>query len=113
MSDCLFCGIAAGTIDADVVHSSKSAVAFRDVNPQAPVHLLVIPREHIASVGDLTSSHGQVLSELFDVIRQLAEREPLDGGYRVVTNTGPDAGQSVDHLHVHVLGGRSMGWPPG
>lgn len=113
MRDCLFCGIAAGTIDADVVHSSERALAFRDVNPQAPVHLLVVPREHIASVGDLTPSHEEVLSELFDVIRRLAERESLDGGYRVVANAGPDAGQSVDHLHFHLLGGRSLGWPPG
>lgn len=113
MSGCLFCGIAAGSIDADVVHSSERVVAFRDVNPQAPVHLLVIPRQHIASVGDLTASHAEVLAELFDVIRRLAEGESLDGGYRVVTNTGPDAGQSVDHLHFHLLGGRPLGWPPG
>jgi histidine triad (HIT) family protein len=113
VSSCLFCDIAAGTIDSDVVHSTDGVVAFRDVNPQAPTHLLVIPREHIASVGDLTSAHEGTLVEIFEVLRQLAERESLGGGYRVVTNAGPDAGQSVDHLHFHLLGGRSLGWPPG
>ncbi len=113
MSDCLFCRIAAGPHDAGVLHSSDRVVAFRDVNPQAPTHLLVIPREHVASVGDLTGSHDGVLAEVFEVIRSLAERESLDTGYRVVTNVGVDAGQSVDHLHFHLLGGRALGWPPG
>jgi len=113
LSDCLFCRIAAGAVDADVVHSSDGVMAFRDVNPQAPTHLLVIPREHVASVADLTASHEEVLVEVFEVIRSLAVREALDGGYRVVTNVGADAGQSVDHLHFHLLGGRALGWPPG
>jgi len=113
MSDCLFCRIAAGAIDADVVHSSEGVMAFRDVSPKAPTHLLVIPREHVASVADLTASHEGLLVQMFDVIRSLAGRESLDGGYRVVTNVGADAGQSVDHLHFHLLGGRALGWPPG
>jgi histidine triad (HIT) family protein len=113
MSDCLFCGIASGALDADVVHSSDRVVAFRDVNPQAPTHLLVIPREHVASVADLTASHAGLVTEVFEVIRGLAVGESLDTGYRVVTNVGPDAGQSVDHLHFHLLGGRTLGWPPG
>lgn len=113
MTDCPFCRIASGAIDADMVHSSDGVVAFRDVNPQAPTHLLVIPREHVASVADLTSSHAGVLAEVFEVVRSLAVRESLDRGYRVVTNIGVDAGQSVDHLHFHLLGGRALGWPPG
>ena len=113
MSDCLFCGIAAGAIDADVIHSSDGIVAFRDINPEAPTHLLVIPREHVASVADLTASHKEVLAEVFEVIRALAVSESIETGYRVVTNVGPDAGQSVDHLHFHLLGGRGLGWPPG
>ncbi len=108
MSDCLFCRIAAGPHDAGVLHSSDRVVAFRDVNPQAPTHLLLIPREHVASVADLTGSHDGVLAEVFEVIRSLAERESLDTGYRVVTNVGVDAGQSVDHLHFHLLGGRAQ-----
>ena len=113
MSECLFCRIASGAIDADVVHSSDGVVAFRDLNPQAPTHLLVIPRDHVASVADLTASHDEVLAEMFGVIRNLAVGESLETGYRVVTNVGPDAGQSVDHLHFHLLGGRALGWPPG
>ncbi|MDQ3785335.1 MAG: HIT domain-containing protein [Actinomycetota bacterium] len=113
MSGCLFCRIAAGALDADVVHSSDSVMAFRDVSPKAPTHLLVIPREHVASVADLTASHEEVLVEVFEVIRSQAVRESLDGGYRVVSNVGADAGQSVDHLHFHLLGGRALGWPPG
>lgn len=113
MSDCLFCNIAAGDMDADVVHQGDLVMAFRDINPQAPTHILVIPREHIESVRDVTKDHAEMLAEAFDVIVDLAEQEGLDGGYRVVTNIGGDAGQSVDHLHFHLLGGRSMSWPPG
>ena len=113
MQDCLFCKIAAGEIDSDIVSESEAIVAFRDINPKAPAHVLVIPRKHIASAADVSRSDGHLLGEMFEVAASIAAREGLDGGYRVVTNVGPDAGQSVAHLHLHVLGGRRMSWPPG
>jgi histidine triad (HIT) family protein len=114
MDDCLFCKIAKGEVDADVVHSSDQVVAFRDVNPQAPVHLLLIPREHIESGKALRDRHGKVLAELFQTATHLAKANGIDrSGWRVVTNVGSDAGQSVHHLHFHLLGGRGMRWPPG
>jgi histidine triad (HIT) family protein len=112
MTDCLFCRIVAGEIDADIVSTGESVIAFRDINPQAKTHILVIPKEHIASADELASGHGDLLGELFATVAGLAEQEGLGDGYRVVTNIGRDAGQSVDHLHFHLLGGRSMGWPP-
>jgi histidine triad (HIT) family protein len=111
--DCLFCKIASGEMDSDIVVQSEDVVAFRDINPAAPAHVLVIPRRHIASAADLGRSDGELLAEMFEIAASLAAQERLDGGYRVVTNVGPDAGQSVDHLHLHVLGGRPMSWPPG
>ena len=88
-------------------------VAIRDLHPQAPSHVLVLPREHVASAADLTEASGPLLGRLFAVAADIARREGLDGGWRLVTNVGPDAGQSVAHLHLHLLGGRPMGWPPG
>jgi histidine triad (HIT) family protein len=111
-SDCIFCRIAAGEIPADLVFTNDQVVAFRDTNPQAPTHVLVIPRDHIASAHELPRD-GQPLDELFAAIRRIADQEGLGSGYRIVTNVGPDAGQSVPHLHFHVLGGRAMSWPPG
>jgi histidine triad (HIT) family protein len=111
-SDCIFCRIAAGEIPADLVFSNDQVVAFRDTNPQAPTHVLVIPRDHIASAHELPRD-SQLLDELFAAIRRIADQEDLESGYRIVTNVGPDAGQSVPHLHFHVLGGRAMSWPPG
>jgi histidine triad (HIT) family protein len=113
LQDCLFCKIVAGETDSDVVSESEDVVAFRDINPGAPAHVLVVPRRHIASAADLARTDGTLLGEMFEVAASLARREGLDGGYRVVTNVGPDAGQSVAHLHFHVLGGRRMAWPPG
>ncbi len=113
MSDCLFCGIASGDIGSDTVHASDEVVAFRDINPAARTHILVIPRRHIASARELGSQEGPLLAEIFATIATLAEKEGLSGGYRVVTNVGGDAGQSVHHLHFHLIGGRVMGWPPG
>jgi histidine triad (HIT) family protein len=114
MEDCLFCKIAKGEVDADVVHSTDLVVAFRDVNPQAPVHLLLIPREHIESGKALRDRHGKLLAELFQAAAHLAKANGIDrSGWRVVTNVGSDAGQSVHHLHFHLLGGRGMRWPPG
>ena len=114
MQECLFCKIAAGEMDADVVHSSDNVVAFRDINPVAPVHILLIPKEHIESARQLRDKHGDVLAELFAAAAHLAKANEVDrSGWRLVTNVGADAGQSVHHLHFHLLGGRGLGWPPG
>jgi histidine triad (HIT) family protein len=114
MDECLFCRLAKGEVDADLVHSSEQVLAFRDINPQAPVHLLLIPREHIESVKALRERHGKVLAELFQAAAHLAKANGIDrSGWRVVTNVGSDAGQTVHHLHFHLLGGRQMRWPPG
>ena len=112
-ADCLFCRIAAGEIPAAHVHEDDLVVAIRDLHPQAPSHVLVLPREHVVSAADLTEASGPLLGRLFAVAADIARREGLDGGWRLVTNVGPDAGQSVAHLHLHLLGGRPMGWPPG
>jgi len=113
-SDCLFCGIATGRIPATLVHEDETLVAFRDIHPQAPVHILVIPRAHLASLHDAGREHGELLGQMLLTARALAEREGLgEGGYRTVLNVGPDGGQTVAHIHVHLLGGRPMGWPPG
>lgn len=111
---CVFCGIAAGSVPADIVHRDGDAVAFRDMSPKAPVHILVIPRQHLESVDDTAAADERTLGHLIAVARDIARSEGLsDAGYRLVMNTGPAAGQSVDHLHLHVLGGRELGWPPG
>jgi histidine triad (HIT) family protein len=111
--DCLFCKIVAGDIPSDRVYEDDEVIAFRDINPRAPTHLLVIPRRHVADAQHLTDRDGELLTRLFGAVRKLAEDAGLEGGYRVVTNVGPDAGQTVFHLHSHLLGGRSMSWPPG
>jgi histidine triad (HIT) family protein len=110
--DCLFCRIAAGEIPSDIVYSDDAVVAFRDINPRAPTHVLVIPRRHVPSVADLTDADGPMLAALFAAVRHVAEEAGLHG-YRVVSNVGAEAGQSVFHLHLHLLGGRTMTWPPG
>ena len=119
MTDCLFCRMVSGEIAADVVHETDRVLAFRDINPQAPTHVLVVPKEHHRNLGELASADPGLLGEVARAAHAVALQERLvsDGGiepgYRVVTNTGPQAGQSVDHLHLHVLGGRPMKWPPG
>jgi len=116
MSDpsCIFCKVAAGTIPASVVHSSERLVAFRDIDPKAPVHILVIPREHLASLDAVDERHRALLGEILLLARHLARDEGIaERGYRTVINTGADGGQSVHHLHLHLLGGRALGWPPG
>lgn len=114
MEDCLFCGIASKEIEADVVHASDDVVAFRDINPQAPTHILIIPKEHVESARALRDRHGEMLAEILQVAAHLAKADGIDrSGWRLVTNVGPDAGQSVRHLHFHLLGGRPMAWPPG
>ncbi len=114
MSDCLFCRIVAGELPADVVLSTEHALAFRDVNPQAPTHVLVVPKEHHPDAAALAEADPRRLGEVFRAAAAVATAEGLvEAGYRLVTNTGPHAGQTVHHLHVHVLGGRPMSWPPG
>ena len=113
-SDCVFCKIAAKESPADIVYASDSVVAFRDSHPKAPTHILLIPREHLESAAVFQDGHGHLLAELFQTAAHAAKAEGIDGsGWRLVTNVGPDAGQSVPHLHFHLLGGRRMGWPPG
>jgi histidine triad (HIT) family protein len=112
--DCLFCRIIAGEIPADIVHKDDRSLAFRDINPQAPTHILVIPREHIESLDEAGQRDEATLGHLLRVAARLANQEGLsESGYRTVVNTGAGAGQSVFHLHLHVLGGRQMTWPPG
>lgn len=114
MEECIFCRIAAGDMDADVVYSDDRVVAFRDINPQAPVHVLVIPRKHLRSAFDLSEDDGDLLAHIFRVIRSVSEKEGIAGtGVRILTNVERGAGQSVFHLHFHVMGGRPMLWPPG
>jgi len=115
MADCLFCKIVAGGIPATIVKRSDSALAFRDIDARAPVHVLVIPTRHVPAVRDAKGSEGEkLLGRLLAFAAEVATEQGLDAdGYRVVTNTGKNAGQSVDHLHLHVLGGRKMSWPPG
>ena len=112
--DCLFCKIAAGEIPAQVVYTDEHALAFRDINPQAPTHVLVIPRRHVASLADASDADEPLLGRLFLTAARVAAQEGLtEGGYRTVVNTGAGAGQSVFHIHLHVLGGRPLSWPPG
>ena len=111
---CLFCRIVADNLPSTRVHEDDAVIAFRDIAPRAPTHVLVIPREHIASAADLTEANGPILGRLFAVAADLARSEGIaDAGYRVVTNVGRWGGQSVDHLHFHVMGGRAFDWPPG
>ena len=112
--DCLFCRIAAGTIPATIVHSDDEVVAFRDINPQAPTHVLVIPREHLVSAAELTPAQDHLWGRLLHVAQSIADDEgQTDAGYRLVTNVGRNGGQTVPHLHLHLLAGRRMTWPPG
>ena len=111
--DCLFCRIVAGEVPSDRVHEDDDVIAFRDIAPRAPTHVLVIPRRHIPDAHALTESNGDLLAKLFTAVRQVADAAGLKNGYRVVTNVGPESGQTVFHLHLHLLGGRPMTWPPG
>jgi histidine triad (HIT) family protein len=113
VADCLFCKIVNKELDSEIVAESQGAVAFKDINPAAPTHILVVPRRHIASVADLSESDGDLLAELFQMIKQVADDAGIADNHRVVSNKGKGAGQSVFHLHFHVLGGRSLSWPPG
>ncbi len=113
-SDCIFCRIAAGEIPAKLVREDENVVAFRDIDPKAPTHVVVIPRRHIASVNDLEPGDAALLGEIFLAAKEIAREEGIAAsGYRLVVNTGRDGGQSVDHIHLHLLGGRRHSWPPG
>jgi len=114
MADCLFCKIVAGEIPSSEVASSARTYAFRDINPALPTHVLVVPREHIQSADTVRPEHADLLAEMFETAQQVARQEQLENrGYRLVFNVGDEAQNSVPHLHLHVLGGRQMGWPPG
>lgn len=111
MADCIFCKIASGEITGEVVYHDEQVTAFRDLNPQAPTHVLIVPNTHVASLADLVDS--QLSNHLLRTAAKIAHDEKLTKGWRLVTNVGPDAGQTVPHLHWHLLGGRHLGWPPG
>ena len=114
MEDCLFCKIVNGEIPSKKVYEDDKVYAFYDINPEAPTHFLVIPKEHIESANDLNDNNADVISHIFKVINKLAvELNIEDKGYRIVNNCGEDGGQTVNHIHFHVLGGRNMQWPPG
>lgn len=113
MADCLFCRIARGELAADVVYEDEKVMAFRDINPQAPVHILLIPKKHYSSLLDLTAEDHELMAHILLTLKELGQRPDLAGGFRTVINTGEDGGQLVKHLHFHLLGGRPLGWPPG
>jgi histidine triad (HIT) family protein len=114
VQDCLFCKILAGDIPADIVYESDAAIGFRDINPQAPTHVVIIPRRHIATINDLDPDDEATVGSLFTAAKQVAAEEGLsDDGYRCVMNCNAAAGQTVFHIHLHLVGGRTMGWPPG
>lgn len=114
MDECIFCRIAAGGIPSAVLHEDEEIFAFRDIDPKAPVHILVIPKKHVVSVNDLDDGDAGLVGRMVLIAKTLAVSEGIaDPGFRLVVNTGGDGGQSVDHLHLHLLGGRGMGWPPG
>ncbi len=108
MTDCLFCKIIRGDIPSTKVYEDETVYAFRDIAPQAPVHILVIPKEHLGSVNNVNPDNSAVVAHIFEVIPQIAAAQGLSGGYRVVSNCGPDAGQTVHHLHFHILGGKEL-----
>lgn len=114
MNDCVFCGIAAGQIPSQKVFEDETVIAFKDLSPKAPVHVLIVPKKHIQSVAQFQSEDKELAAHIFvDVVPKLAAQLGLDGGFRLVVNTGNNGGQTVPHLHVHLLGGRKMTWPPG
>ena len=113
MSDCVFCRIVRGESPAHILYQDDDVTAFRDLHPQAPIHILIVPNRHIAGVAQVELEDAALLGKLFVVARRLAEQEDIVDGYRLVINNGPRSGQSVFHLHVHLLGGRALSWPPG
>jgi histidine triad (HIT) family protein len=113
MSDCIFCMLANGEIPTDMVYEDELCACFRDTNPQAPVHLLLVPKTHVASLDDLKDEHAEVIAHMMLKIKDIAEAEGLENGYRAVINCGEDGQQTVQHLHIHILGKRKLTWPPG
>lgn len=111
--DCLFCNIVKGQIPSEKVYEDNDVYAFKDVNPEAPVHILIIPKRHIKSVDELEETDKELVGRIFLVAKKLAKENKLENGYRLVSNIGEEGGQSVKHLHFHLLGGRSFNWPPG
>lgn len=111
--DCIFCRIASGEIPSTRVYEDEICVAFKDLEPQAPFHILIIPREHIASAAEITPENSAIVAHIFEVAAKLASDNGLDSGWRIVSNVGKDGGQTVMHMHFHLLGVRSMAWPPG
>lgn len=113
-SDCLFCKILDGDVPADIIFESETAIAFRDINPKAPTHVIIIPRRHIPTINDISEDDQAIVGSLYSAARTIADAEGIaDEGYRVVMNCNAAAGQSVFHIHLHLLGGRTLGWPPG
>ncbi len=114
MSDCLFCKMVSGEIEPDKVFESEELLAFRDINPQAPTHILVVPKKHIATTNDLTQADQNLVGQMVLAAQEIAAKEGVaESGYRLVLNCNQHGGQSVDHIHIHLLGGRQMMWPPG
>ena len=113
MEDCLFCKIVKKEIHTEIVFENDSLIAFKDINPQAPTHILIIPKEHFASLTEIPEDKKGILAELLLAARQIAQEKGLTTGYRIVLNTGKESGQAVFHIHFHLLGGRQMTWPPG
>ena len=111
--DCIFCALANKEIPTNVVYEDDTVFAFNDMEPQAPVHILIIPKKHIASIDEIDETNSAVVAHIFEVAAKIAREKGLSGGYRVVSNCGEDAGQSVKHLHFHLLGGRQFAWPAG
>jgi len=114
MTNCLFCKLVAGDIPPDTVYEDDDVLVFRDINPQAPLHVLVVPKQHIATINDLGAEHAELVGKLYLAAQKVAQQEGVaEAGYRTVMNCNAQAGQTVFHLHLHILGGRKMGWPPG
>jgi len=114
LKDCLFCKIAAGEMETDFVYQDKKVVVFKDLNPQAPVHLLIVPKKHISDLNNLQSEDNELIGHIYQVAKKMAAKYDVsDSGYRLVSNCGDDGGQTVYHIHFHLLGGRELQWPPG
>ena len=113
MSDCLFCKIVAGEIPSEKVYETEDVLAFKDIDPKAPFHVIVIPKKHMASAAEITAENSGVIAKVFEAIAVIAKENKLDGGFRVVNNCGEDGGQTVGHIHFHLLARRNLAWPPG
>ncbi len=113
MSDCIFCKIVAGEIPSDIIYEDDNIIVFNDIDPRAPIHVLIVPKKHIASLDDVTSEDEIILGKLLGTVKEIAKKLGLENGYRIVNNCGEDGLQTVQHIHFHLLGGRKLQWPPG